>query len=103
MKSVRSCILCVKENKLLKSMKQYNEFNKGVIQKDTTFMNSENSKTFENKNGESVSHLEITKVVLVYCSIVSNDYQHDSRVLHIFAANKSFGELSDISPEILYF
>ena len=48
MKSVRSCILCVKENKLLKSMKQYNEFNKGVIQKDTTFMNSENSKTFEN-------------------------------------------------------
>ena len=72
-------------------MKQYNELNKGVIQKDTTFMNSKNSKTFKYKNGESVPHLEITTVVLVYCSIVNNDYQHDSRVLHIVAANKSFG------------
>ena len=33
----------------------------------------------ENKitNGENVSHLEITKVVLVHCDIVNNDYQQD--------------------------
>ena len=29
-------------------------------------------------------HLEITEVVLVHCSIVNNDYQQDSRVLHTF-------------------
>ena len=29
------------------------------------------------KNGENVPHLEITKVVLVHCNIVNNDYQKD--------------------------
>ena len=29
------------------------------------------------KNGENVPLLEITKVVLVHCSIVNNDYQQD--------------------------
>ena len=28
----------------------------------------------ENKNGENVTHLEITEVVLVHCNIVNNDY-----------------------------
>ena len=31
----------------------------------------------KDKNGENVSHLEITEVVLVYCNIVNNDYQQD--------------------------
>ena len=44
-------------------------------------------------------HLEITEVVLVHCNIVNNDYQQDSRVLHTFVPNKSFGQLLDISPK----
>ena len=39
-------------------------------------------------------HLEITEVVLVHCFIVSDDYQHDSRVLSIFTPNKSFALLN---------
>ena len=42
-------------------------------------------------------HLEITEVLLVYCSIVNNDYQQDSRVLYNFVPNISFGSLLVIS------
>ena len=33
------------------------------------------------KNGENVSHLKFTEVVLVHCINFNNDYKHDSRVL----------------------
>ena len=33
------------------------------------------------KNDKNVPQLENTKVVLVYCNIVNNDFQCDSRVL----------------------
>ena len=36
---------------------------------------------------EKFSHLEITKVVLVHCNFVNNDYQQDSRILIIFVLN----------------
>ena len=52
----------------------------------------------KDKNGENVPHLEITKVVLVHCDIVNNDYQQDSRVLYMFVPNKPFGSLLEISP-----
>ena len=42
----------------------------------------------------------ITKVVLIYCNIVSNDYQHDSVVLHAFVLYRSF-QLLDILPKKL--
>ena len=48
-------------------------------------------------------NLEITEVVLIYCNIVNNDYQQDSRVLYTFVPNKSFGQLLDISPKNLIF
>ena len=51
------------------------------------------------ENFENVPHLEITEVVLVHCNIVNNDYEQDSRVLHMFINNKSFGQLLDISPK----
>ena len=54
-------------------------------------------------NGENVSHLEITEVVLAHCYIFNNDCQQDSRVLYTFIPNKSFGQLLDTSPKILYF
>ena len=50
------------------------------------------------KNGENVPYLEINEVILVYCDIVNNDYQQDSRVLCIFVPNKPFGQLLEISP-----
>ena len=52
----------------------------------------------KDKNVENVSHLEITKVVLVYCNIVNINYLQDSRVFYIFVSNKSFGKLLDITP-----
>ena len=56
------------------------------------------NKITKDKNIENVPHLEITEVVLVYCNIVSNDYQQDSRVLCTFVPNKPFGGLMEISP-----
>ena len=44
-------------------------------------------KITKDKNAENVPHLEITEVLLVHCSIVNNDYQQDSRVLHTFVPN----------------
>ena len=52
----------------------------------------------KDKSGEYVPHLDITEVVLVYCSIVNNDYQQDSRVLYTFFPNKPFCCLLEISP-----
>ena len=48
-------------------------------------------------------HLKITEVVLIHCNIVNNDHQQDSRVLHKFVPNKSFGQLLDISPKNFIF
>ena len=41
----------------------------------------------------------MTKVVLVHCKIVNNDYQQDSRILYTFVSNKSFGSLLEISSK----
>ena len=51
-------------------------------------LGSTKSKVNKVKNGENVPHLEITEVVLIYCSIVNSDYQQDSRVLYTFVPNK---------------
>ena len=59
---------------------------------------TKNNNITKDKNGENVSHLEITEVILVHCRIVNNDYQQDSRVLYAFVPNKPFGSLLEISP-----
>ena len=51
------------------------------------------------ENGENVPCLEITKVLLVHCNTVNNDYQQDLRLLCTLVPNKSFGQLLDISPQ----
>ena len=56
------------------------------------------SKITKNENGENVPQLEISKVLLIHCNIVSNDYQQDSGVLYTFVPNKSLCQLLDISP-----
>ena len=62
-------------------------------------LGSNKSKITKDKNGENMSNLEITEVVLVHCNIVNNKYQQDSRALCTFIPNKSFGQLLDISPK----
>ena len=64
---------------------------------------STKNKITKDKNGENVSHLEITEVVLVHCNIANNDYQQDSRVLYTFVHNKPFGSLLEISPTNHFF
>ena len=66
-------------------------------------LGSTKSKITKEKNGENVSHLEITEVVLIHYNIVSNDYQENSRVLYTFVPNKSFGQLLDVSPKNFIF
>ena len=61
-------------------------------------LGSTKRKTTKDKNGENVSHLEITEVVLIHFNFANNDSQQDSRVLYTFVPNKSFGQLLDISP-----
>ena len=60
-------------------------------------LGSTENKITKEKNGGNVPHLEITEVVLVYCNIVNNDYQQDSRVLYRFVPNRPFGSLLEIS------
>ena len=57
---------------------------------------TENKITESGKNGENVSYLEITEVVLVHCDDANNYYQEDSRVLYTFVPNNLFGQLLDI-------
>ena len=54
-------------------------------------LRSTKRETAKDKNGESVFYLKITEVVLIHCNVVNYDYQQDSRILYIFAPNKSFG------------
>ena len=48
------------------------------------------SKITKYENGENKGPLEITEAVLVHYSIVSNDWQHDSRISFKFVSKKSF-------------
>ena len=43
-------------------------------------LGSTKNKITKDKNGENVSHLEITEVIFVHCNIVNNDYEQDLRV-----------------------
>ena len=54
-------------------------------------LGSTRSKMTRDEICENMSHLEITELLLIHCNIVNNDYQQDSRVLHTFVLNKSFG------------
>ena len=64
----------------------------------TKLFGSIENKITEDKNGKNILHLEITEVVLVYCNIVNNDNEQDSRVLYTVVPNKPSGSLLEISP-----
>ena len=61
------------------------------------------SKITKNENGEDVTCLEITEVVLMHCNVVDNSCPQNSRVCYTFVPNKSFGQLLNISPENFIF
>ena len=65
-------------------------------------LGSAKSKINKDEKGKNISHLEITEVVLIHCSIVNNNDQQASRVLYTFISNKSVGQLLDISPKKIY-
>ena len=46
---------------------------------------------------------KITEVVLVHCNTANNDYQQDSKALHLFVPNKPASQLKDIQIEFLNF
>ena len=69
----------------------------------TKLLGSTKSNTTKNYNGENVPLLEITEVVLIYCNILTNNYQQYSRVLYTFAPNKSFGQVLHISQKTFIF
>ena len=69
-----------------------------LTSKTMKLLGSTLSKINKDKNGESVPHLEVVKLVLVHCNLANNDYQQDSRILFTFAPNKAFGSLLEISP-----
>ena len=56
------------------------------------------NKITKGEDDESVPHLGITEVVLVYFKTVNNDQQQDSSVLYTFVPNKPFGGLLVFSP-----
>ena len=66
-------------------------------------LGSTKSKITKDENGESLPHLQITEVVLIYCNIVDNDYQQDWGTLYTFVLNKSSGQLLNISPKYFIF
>ena len=66
-------------------------------------LSSTNNKITKVENGGDLPNFEITEVVLVYCNVVNNDYQHDLIDLYIFVLNKASGQLLDISSEKFIF
>ena len=66
-------------------------------------LRSTKSKKTKDKNDENVPYLEIPEIVLIHCNHVNNSYQQNSRVLHTFVPNKSFGQLLNILPKHFMF
>ena len=63
-------------------------------------LKSTKSKITKDENGENVTHLEITEIILVHCYIVSSiDCHQHSSVLYTFIPNKWIGQLFDFSPK----
>ena len=59
-----------------------------VLMPETMKLLGSTKKEINKDNGENLAYLEITEVALMYCNIVNNNYQEDSRVLYIFVPNK---------------
>ena len=67
------------------------------------FLGSAERKISENKDCENVPQVEITEFILVHCSLVNNEFQRESKILHTFVPNKPYGKLLEITPTNLIF
>ena len=90
------------ENKIIFETKA-EHYLKRLTSQTMKLLGSNKNKTTKDENGENVPHLEFAEVVLVHCNFVKNNYQHNSRILHILVSNKSFGQLLHISPKNVIF
>ena len=52
---------------------------------------------------ENMPHLEITEVVSFHANVVSNDYEHNQRLLYTLFSNKSCRQLLNISLKSFVF
>ena len=91
------------ENRITFKIKRGYYYLELLTPETTELPRSTEKKIINDKNGEKVPHLEIAEVVLVYCSIVNNYYQQDSRVLYTLVPNKPLGISSEISPTNIIF
>ena len=66
-------------------------------------LGSTKNKITKDKNGKNLPHLEITKVVLVHCDIVKNDYQQDPRVLYTFVQTNLLVASQKFLHQVIYF
>ena len=66
-----------------------NEYSLELLTSETIKLlgSSTKNKITKDKNSEHLPHLEIAEVVLIYCNIVNNDHQQNSRVLYTFVPN----------------
>ena len=66
--------------------------------KTMKLLESTERKITEDSNGENVFNLEIVELVLVQSNLFNNDYQQDSRIIHIhFFQTKNLVSLLEIS------
>ena len=93
-----SAQMCINKIENMITFKSKNRYGlELLIPEPMKLLGSTENEITKEKNGENMSLLEITEVVLVHCNIVNNDYQKDSRVLYTFVPNKPFGSLLKIS------
>ena len=94
-----SAKICLNKIENRTTFKIKNKYSLELLTPETMkLLGSTQNKITKDKKGEDLLHLEITEVLLVHCNIVNNDCQQDSRVLHTFVPNKTFGSLMEISP-----
>ena len=65
------------------------------------FLGSTKKDVDQDKDGENVPKLECVGVVLVYYSLVNNNYQQALKVLLAFVPNEQFEQLINIAPHSL--
>ena len=63
------------ENRLHLKLKQYYFLTFNTTNNEITWKHKKKRNKYE--NGKTVSHLEITEIVLLYCNIVKNDHLYN--------------------------
>ena len=65
------------------------------------FLGSTRKGVDKDKEGKNLPKLESVWLVLVHCNLVTNDYQHTSKVLFTFVPKKQLRQIINIPPHTL--